>query len=206
VRPIFILLTIFSFSCHHQADDERISTDTAPLPVEPRLPSTTFSRGPDSFYVEGYPRIIDSLKVKALFDEAKWRMYCMHCADTYNWSDSCSSLFSGYFGFLPLKFCEISIVGDSSELYFEIPWSYDERKCCCKSDLLFEGVGYSGGKNGRYYYIGDNVREYDSVRGLGDPFIFQHQRKAARFIRKYKDRLDPWFREMAIKRGILPSP
>ena len=200
MRTIFILLTIFSFSCHYRANDERIASDTVPLHAEPRLPSTTFSRRPDSFYVDGYPRIIDSLKMNALYDEAKWRFYCMHCAETDNWSDSCSSLSSGSFGVLPVKFSEVFMKGDSTELYFYIPRSNDQRN----PFLLFEGVGHSKGPNSHYYYIADIAWRYDSVRGLTDPFIFLYQNKAGRFIRKFKDRLDPWFRNMAIKRGILP--
>jgi hypothetical protein len=160
-----------------------------------------------SCYPGYYPRIVDSLRVENLYDEARWRMYCLGCCDTARLLQEYDGLAKRPFGFLNLKFTRLHLRrGDSTEFYFMFYYNdtirCDNGSTSADYGILPDGVGFSN--NGkRIYYSWDIALGFNRGDDPTDPLQHPLQPKVVSFIKNNRDSLNPWFKNEAIKRGVL---
>lgn len=156
-----------------------------------------------------YPQEIIKLNKEKLFDDARWFMYCTQASVKLKFSKSSGITNNNVLlGSLPLVFDHIQLRGDTTEIDF-----YFYYKGKRVDELLVEssplwGVVYIG-KSDRIAllssrsdvrYFGYKCPDKNDCKGfesyLKTPYNLG-------FIRKNKNKLDPWFRKEAIKRGVI---
>jgi len=192
-RLFFFIACLVSLSCHPTSAFRTDSDRPYGLPQK-YTPAA-----------DGYPRIVDSLHVNALYNEAKWKMYYMNCTGTVSWRKRFSNLPRTHFGFMPLVFKGLWRSRDSTEFYFE--FYYKDTVPCdwnhTTNDMnIVDGIGFSGKKHKKVYYMKEIAR-LDHMGNADDKSTTVLQPVVQKFLLRNKNYLDPWFRDMAVKKGML---
>jgi hypothetical protein len=158
-------------------------------------------------YASGYPKEINSAELQKLYDETKWRLYCIHCDQKIVFVDK--SLTSDItFGQCKLQFDQINQWADSVEVDF---FFYYQNIKLNAATLMMTLPTY-----GAVYKLPDSLVQYrsrDIVRYFShtcmdkqdchDRYVTPQQPEVIRYIKQNKNKIDPWFRKEAIKRGVI---
>ena len=155
-----------------------------------------------------YPLIIDSLKVTKVYDETKWRVYCYRCDDTLTFQKSVKDTGKVYFGSLNLKFDTVNVTKDRMEIYFV----FEYKGKVCDDNMIrnsgVRGVVFNNSLDSVLNYIsGDEawlIKETcQDTSHCKSRFVNPLQPEVVRFINEHKTELNPWFYQMAKKKGVL---
>lgn len=154
-----------------------------------------------------YPQIIDSLGFRSKYDKTKWFLYCRYCDEKVRFTkQSKINDTSVTFASLHLKFDTLILQNGMCEINFRFYYknllcNYNliENKllwgCVFKvdSDSI---IKFSGRSNARYFQFESGRPETSRFQNLAHPDVIK-------YINANKEKLTPWFREEAIKRGLL---
>lgn len=157
-----------------------------------------------------YPLKIESLKLQDLFDDIKWRLYCIYSDDTINYVNSKGEHLT--LGMLNLTYIDCFKQEDTVTILFDFDTNNIHLISGFKDTLdrlsvkyLYDGgifiknrlIGYSAHTFNGYYQIPDTIRNSRDRR------ITPLQPEVISYIKENRDKINPWFREEAIKRGVL---
>lgn len=199
MRNIILLLTfcpIAVFSCHSGpptsnagGSDSIFRSDTTPLHVNN-----------DKVYVSSN----DSVKYAALYDSAKWLMYCIHCDEMTKCRAQYSSLRPAFLSSLGIKFWCAVEKGDTveifSEFYYRDSLACDINSLSNYSDIL-DGIAFDKRSGKRLYYIRGNASF--TVVDASSRYVNALQPDVISFIRRHKYELNGWFKGEAERRGLI---
>ncbi|MBS1529302.1 MAG: hypothetical protein JSU01_03250 [Bacteroidetes bacterium] len=156
-----------------------------------------------------YPKLVDSLGVRTIFDDARWRMYCVYCdqvcdfATTYraNKFDDIDSL---TFGQLTLKLDTI-VVKHNDSIQIFMSFFYDTLRCNFTSNKreVMSGLAYKRGDSTPIYYILPGAYKFYDRLDTGNRLTKGLQPEVIKYIKENKDKIAPWFRKEAEKYGVF---
>ncbi|MBX9448837.1 MAG: hypothetical protein KL787_03600 [Taibaiella sp.] len=167
-----------------------------------------------------YPKIIDSLQLRELYDSTRWYLYLLHTGEKPIMLDSESDKkiqLNVTFNSLELRFDTLEVFKDTLKLYF----------CFYVNDTLALDMenfyGLEEPINGRMYF--DSKDPYFCYMRKGSSIEYsctklesrnsvtidkQYNRRInplqpeiIQYINKHKDELHPWFYREAVKRGVI---
>jgi len=149
-----------------------------------------------------YPQQVESAGIKALYDSAKWYLYTWNCDKLYK--PKSDSTINMPLGEIELTFGDIFFRHDTVVLGFDFMDKGQPILTSMTRDGLsmVTGVGFDTTTKRKIYMVASNVTFYskgDSTSRYENPL----QPEVISFIRNNKDRLSPWFREEAKRRGII---
>jgi hypothetical protein len=162
---------------------------------------------------EEYPKIVDSLGAQKYYDDAKWKISCIYCDDTVTYQISRSmkedtDLKTNLtYGMIPVK-CEwvnfrSNDTLEMSFLHYLNDSTYSSYRYL-KGFESIKGIAYSILGDSILYYLGPLGRQ---TIECGSPCparsINPLQPEVIAYIKKNRDKLDPWFRVEAVKRGVF---
>lgn len=148
-----------------------------------------------------YPSIIDSLGLQDLYDETKWRLYCLHCDDSVELFPE--RKMKETYGMLPIDFQGVKMTGNEIDLNFFFRYNdtlvidFMNRS---KNAKLKYGVKYIDRKF-YCYETGSNfcIQTSDSTSRLNNCL----QKDVVSYIKQNRNILNEWFVKEAIKRKVL---
>jgi hypothetical protein len=146
----------------------------------------------------------DSSKGRIFYNQAKWIMYCIHCDEVTRWRPQYFYLPSVPVGTLDLRFRGASEKGDTVEIYCMF-YYHDSIPCNANTltnyfDLL-NGIGFDKKSVKKLYFIRDNAMFVSLGKNMR--YINELQPEVIEYIQKNRNELNPWFRDEAIRKGIL---
>jgi hypothetical protein len=152
----------------------------------------------------GNPRIIDSLGLNKYYDNARWLMYCKYCDEKVVCLNDSITL-----GEATIVGNEVHLVSkDTLELGFDFI-SKDSASCIGHYDKeqAIIGVAYNIENDSLIYFLGAGVTKRFKVWcdtiPCNNRLVLPLQPEVIAYIKKNRDKLDPWFRDEAIKRGVI---
>lgn len=171
--------------------------------------SSCFARDTTKVKSGEYPLEIKHLGLEHLYDKSKWMLYCMECDAKLKFREETNIHDDITCGMLPLKFDHLEIRNDTIEIDFY--FYYKSKKVDWK---LVDGMPTWGTVFKRnsdsiiMYSARDEYRYF--MHSCVDPTVecpFRTvnplQPEVIKYIKENRDKLDPWFRQEAIKRGVI---
>lgn len=150
-----------------------------------------------------YPREIDSLHIKDLYDSARWYVYTWHCDQNYlPKSDSLKSI---AFGELPLKFNNLSFRQNTLEINFDFidesePYPILPDMTRDTKEFL-SGVGFDMKTRKRIYMLSPSgFTRID--KGSETRYENPLQPDVLSYIKSNWNKLDNCFRQLAEQKGL----
>ncbi len=157
-----------------------------------------------------YPNEVKRLALQKQFDDTKWYLYCMYCDQTLRFLPELKKEEQVYYGTLPLKFQRVLVFGDSVEINFFFQYKNEDvdqhlvRPAPDWGLVYLNGtdsvVMYSSFSDMPYYWLDSKI---DRNKYSNDRHVKLLQPEVIKYIKENKDKLDPWFRKEAIKRGVI---
>ncbi len=147
-----------------------------------------------------YPKVVDSLSLNNLFDQAKWDMYCISYADTcftskeYKIQDTIIP-FSG----LILKYEGHKFRNDTLQIYFGFYYK-DIFRCDnyrCSNIFPLHGVCYKLGSKSFYAYVDLSMSEH-YIDGLR-----RKKENGIKYLTTHPPQNNSWLLDEARKRGVI---
>jgi len=156
-----------------------------------------------------YPSEVKHLGLQQQYDITRWYMYCILCDREIKFTKETGEKEKISYGLLPLKFDHVEIRKDTVEIdcyfyYKDILIDGVTTRNYSLWGLVFKGksnkpIQFSTQSTGRYYMaICDGAPKDCQVREL-NPL----QPEVIKYIKQNKEKLDPWFRKQAQKRGVI---
>lgn len=156
-----------------------------------------------------YPQEVVKLRKEKMYDKTKWFIYSTCCSNKLKFTKSYKGLRKTVtFGELPLKFSDLTIKGDTTEIHFyffyknsrvdnELVYNYPTWGCVFigESDKIIKIAS-----------IGDiryNSFDCHETSTCPDMYELVNISDVKKYLTKHKNKLDPWFRQEAIKRGVI---
>lgn len=164
-------------------------------------------------YENNYPDIIVQEHAEELYDDLKWRLYCIRCDievphlnELINIKDSTDRI---TFGMLPLKLNYYGIAPTLPGKKMSFTFYYHDKPLGEYSELT---NGYMGGvfdeEKDSLMYISTSTNYY-KLNSCIDTLDCRYrdvkplQPEVITYIQNNKNKLAPWFRNEAIKRGVI---
>jgi hypothetical protein len=191
MNKYFIIALILFASCNYELRKRTVTTPEV-----------------KSLIHDEYPMEIKSQELRRLYDETKWRLYCIHGDEKVIFIEKPRNKDSITFGMLPLVFHHIQIGHDS----IEIDFNFSTKGELLNTDDIVRNIPTWGVVYRATY---DTVIWYSSVetmryfwKGCGIPncasrYVNPLQPEIVKYIIDNKNNIDPWFRKEAIKRGVI---
>lgn len=186
MRIYFLILVLVFFGCNSNRQKEKQNEQVI-------VNSSCFI----------YPKAVDSLQVKDLYDSARWYIYTWSCDQKYlPKSDSSRAV---KFGELPLKFKYLTLRRDTLEIIFDF---IDESEpypilssMTRDNKQLVTSVGFNM-KDKKRIYMG--TTQWFSVVEKGSTTRYENplQPEVLNYIKGNWNELDSCFRELALQKGI----
>lgn len=149
-----------------------------------------------------YPRVVDSLRLRDLYDSTIWHVYTWNCDRKFlPKSDSSKNL---YYGFLPLEFKDLAIKGDTVEFHCYFTYNNEMILPGMTRDFseISSGVGYSI-KERKRIYMWSPSGYISKLAGPNNRFENPLQPDVVKFINDNKLNLNDMFRIFATLRGAV---
>jgi hypothetical protein len=149
-----------------------------------------------------YPADIDSLHLQTLYDSARWVIFTWQCDFPYR--PKADTLVNKTFGELLLSFDHLIMKGDTIEFRFKYIDSNKTIGSYAVRDFieLVTGVGYTSVSHEKIYVSSPNGFNWHT----DDPnsrYINPLQPNVIDYIKRNKAKLNPWFREEAVRRKVI---
>jgi hypothetical protein len=151
-----------------------------------------------------YPKAVDSLRVKDLYDSARWYVYTTHCDKLYLSRRDTSKTVT--FGELPLKFSNLRFKGDTIEINFDFideDEDYPILPSMTRDNTQFlSGAGFDMKNRKRVYMLSPNG--FSVVhKGGGTRYENPLQPEVLTYVKSNWNKLDRCFKELAERKGIM---
>jgi len=161
----------------------------------------------DSTY--SYPKEIEKLGLQNKYDLTKWIMYCI-MSDRhilFNKNNASSKIIT--YGTLPLKFNHMQINGDTVEIDFDFLYEgkFVDIKMTDYGPLW--GVVFVGNSDTVFRYYSQSDARYfmrrcsPNVKNCPYREVNPLQPEVRKYIKQNKEKLDPWFRKEAQRKGVI---
>lgn len=151
-----------------------------------------------------YPKIVDSLQIKDLYDSARWYVYTWHCDQNY--LPKSDSLKSVTFGELPLKFNNLSFKQDTLEMNFDFideSEPYPILPSMTRDNKQFlSGVGFNTRTKQKIYKLSPNGFS-TTIKGGANRYENPLQPEVLAYIKSNWNKLNSCFKELAKQKGIM---
>ena len=154
---------------------------------------------------EKYPSEIVKLGLEKWYDETKWVMYCIYCDEICKFEKKTGINDSITFASLDLKFDKIEQFNDSTEISF-----YFYFNDTLKIDLtttrnlgLVSGTGFIKGRDSIFFYISPGTMHRFWTNDPTSRYKNPLQPDVIEYIKANENKLNPWFREEAKRRGVI---
>lgn len=186
MRLISYLIILSCFGCHSDARMDR---------------SDTAKTNDDACF--SYPSAIDSLKMRDLYDSARWYIYTWHCDMLYKpKTDSVSS--EKTFGELPLRFDGFTLSHDTLELMFNF---IDKNEIILPSmtrDYRYQvtGVGFNIKRRKKIYMLSTSGFKILQVKGNDSRYQYLLPPQVLTYIRRNWNKINDCFKELAVRKGL----
>lgn len=158
-----------------------------------------------------YPNAIESLGLQHLYDKTKWAIYCIYSDDTLVYTNNKGEKVT--FGMLNLRYRGYSIHADSTTIFFVFDYNdpgvtkYADTLPLLSTKYIVDGVLYLHNSDSIIAYSGYNINGYywfhDTTKRSTNRYINPLQPEVINYIRQNRNKINPWFRDQAIKRGVL---
>jgi hypothetical protein len=195
MRNIIILAAIVSLiSCKSPSSNEE---------------KTTASLHKDNVQNE-YPKLIDSMGIKDLYDSARWLTYCINCDDT------CAFNEESHIKDTIVTFGELDLLDRGTKLYSKDTIDITFKILMDTIEASFREKRPSSASNGVQYKISDktllSVIEYHDLpyhgvygipRRENERMFAPLQPEVIKYINVNKNKLNPWFYNEAKRRGVI---
>ncbi len=157
--------------------------------------------------INGYPAEISYNKLEAHYNKTKWLLYCLSCDKKYVLSELVKIKDSSFYGFTNLKFTNLEFHHDTIEIKMDYYYN-DSIKCNVNTVFRWTPVKtsafYKGSADSLIYFRDDtNFILFINKEQINSREINPLQPEVISFIRKNKDKLNPWFREEARIRKVI---
>ena len=212
----FILL-----SCNERVNR---NSDEPHLPVKQYINRTVFN---DSLFVK---KLIDSMELAVIVDDAKWRMYCLYCDRVANLEQVLGRNIKRTFGELELQIARIDFdqykgaycgrANTEISFVFKVP-NIDSADSVAVVNNFFHGEFCKYYYNREtpnvplyigYYYGSSICTELDKKHNMNDSLarknmriLFPIQPEVINYLWKNINIINPWFLNEAKKRGVLDN-
>lgn len=148
-----------------------------------------------------YPKSVDSLQLRDLYDSARWFIYTWHCDEYYKSKSDTSTYIT--FGELPLKFDNLTFKHDTLELSFNF---MDKQQSILPSMTrdtkeLNTGVGFDIKTRAKIYMLSPNGYS-STIRGGANRYENPLQPEVLTYIKSNWNKLDSCFKELAERKRI----
>ncbi len=171
-----------------------------------------------------YPEEIKKMGLEELYNISKWYMYCIHCdtriidlKEALLWQAGDSAehidpnnpqLDNTTLGMLPLSFDNLVIKGDTVEMHFYFYYKGKKVNEKLVHNLPYWGTVFWGRSDTiRCYSSRSDVayfmKECKDLSNCNVREVNPLQPEVIDYIKRNKDKIDPWFRKEAIKRGVI---
>jgi|GEM_PF-1495439 len=160
-----------------------------------------------------YPPEVVKLGLQKEYDNTKWTLYCIHCDDTCRFADSLHMPDTLTFASLDLQLYTINrgyLMGRTVELDFY--FYYGDIKCNLKTmrnKEIAHGIIYQADTGYVISYASlsrqHDFREERHPSKLATRYLEPLQPDVVRYIQQNEAKLNPWFRNEAIKRKVLKA-
>ncbi len=156
-----------------------------------------------------YPREIIQTGKQNLYDKAKYFLYCTQGPLKLKFAEPSKKKLNVTCGTLPLKFDHLEVRGDTVEIDFFFYYRNKRVDGRLVDDLPLWGVVYVGNSDkiillssrSEVRYFGYTcIDEKKGCKGFED---YLNTPSNIKYIKQNKNKLDPWFRQEAIKRGVI---
>ena len=186
MRNYFLILALAAFGCN---SNQRQPKQKEQVSVK------------DNCFV--YPRSVDSLQIKDLYDSARWYVYTTHCDGAY--LSKLDTTKSVTFGELPLKFNNLRFKGDTIEINFDFideSEPYPILPGMTRDNRTFlSGVGFNMITRKKVYMASPNG--YSVVqKGGANRYENPLQPEVLSYIKNNWSKIDNCFRQLAERKGI----
>jgi len=147
-----------------------------------------------------YPKEIDSLGYKDIFDTAKFYLYAYDCDKKFALINDTTKK-DMYLSYLPLEYDTLKIKGDTAEFYFM--YRYKEVKLDPNS--LKEFVHYKNGiafnlKNKKPLYLTTDRNLIVKEVGNQSRFVNPLQKEVIEFVKSNAENINQWFKGEVLRR------
>lgn len=161
-----------------------------------------------------FEQTIDSLGIRKAHENVKWILYCIYCDDTVKTGDSIIKHNITY-GTLPLRMTYLSYpytdtIAGFYAFYYNDTIELDFTGV--KEWVIVNGAGYKQNQDTLVYLLTrygniSNVSCTDTIKYTRETCPIRElnplQPEVIKYIRENQDKLDPWFRKEAIRRGVI---
>jgi hypothetical protein len=184
MRAYFLILVLFTFGCNSNQEptnqNEQMTADN---------------------YCFVYPKVVDSLHIKDLYDSARWYIYTFHCDENYLSKSDTSKLIT--FGELPLDFDNLVIKHDTLEVNFYFMDKGQPILPSMTRDVkgLLTGVGFDMKTKEKIYMLSPNGYSY-FAKGDDNRYENPLQSGVLNYIKNNRYKLNNCFKELATRKGI----
>jgi len=184
MRQIALLvLCVFTFCCNTKQSDKK----SIVIPVNNTCTA--------------YPKIVDSLKLRDLYDSAKWYVYTWHCNDVYLPKSDTSKRYT--YGEMELIFDELHFKHDTVEINFHF---FDGKGIILPSmsrnyKELSTGTAFALKARKKIYMISPNGFS-STIQGGVNRFETPLTPEVALYIENTWDKLNHCFRKLAEQKGV----
>jgi len=154
-----------------------------------------------------YPVEVLKLGKTKLYDKAKWFIYCIQSDRKVRFLSKTGIKTNITYGTLPLKFENLQLRGDTLEINFNFYYK-GEVVDKLTDNYPHRGAVYIGNSGKIVMYTTNGHARYVWAK-CDNPAkcIFREEKplqpEVIRYIKANKNKLDPWFRKEAIKRGVI---
>jgi hypothetical protein len=148
-----------------------------------------------------YPKVVDSLHIKGLYDSARWYVYTWHCDQNYLPKSDSSKFIT--FGELPLIFKSLNLKHDTIELNFSFMDKENAILPSMTRDVkeLSTGVAFNIKSKQKIYMVSPNGFS-TVIEGGANRFEAPLQPEVINYLQSHWNKLNICFQELAKRRGI----
>jgi hypothetical protein len=159
--------------------------------------------------VPTFPEEITRLNLQRQYDNTRWALYCIHCDQSVQFLPTSSIHEQLTFGELPIKFDHLEVRGDTVEI--DCYFYYKDRPLNVRIIRRepYWGAVFVNNPDSIVLYSSTSSLRYEYRKCL-DPTVPCRYREVnplqpevVDYIKKNKGKIDPWFRNEAIKRGVI---
>jgi hypothetical protein len=161
----------------------------------------------DKSSLNSYPVIISHLHLQKIYDDAKWRLYCLYCYDTVKFKNNIIEGGTVTYGELNCNLSFLFNRHDTAELYFGFN-NADSQNLILDNMQMMAGAAYRYGPDSFVSYIDKYESSYRWWKCINPPcppnkYIDYLQPEVITYIKNNKHKINKWFFNEAKKRGVL---
>ena len=154
---------------------------------------------------QSYPKIIDSLKLFKQYDSSKLTVYLWSCEHKFD--PKSDSSITKTFGELDLVFDTVLFKSDNTEFYFNYLFKGEKVYSFSLRNFRTLVTGVAINKQGKRLYgiSPDGYTTSFSGNSLYNQIENPLQPEVIKYIKENKNKLNPWFKAEAIRRGLITA-